>query len=147
MSAPGAGASEAEAVRADSVLSAGSVASAQPALRDGLGACHRACCHRLPGGPRAAGPPVGALRGPHSQAPGGDSPQSPGRGRRGVAGRAGAQGDGPERREGGLPGGPPCATLRSRARFSPSPVELTGPVLRGGWSPFLASLSGVGPAL
>lgn len=138
---------EAEAVRAGSVPSAGSVASAQRPLRDGLSACHCACCHRLPGGPRAAGPPVGALRSPHSQATGGDSPQG------GAAAVAGgwqcwaewvpAQSDSPGEASRLRPAGLRCGTLGSLAGFSQSTVEVTGAVTW--WSPFLAALSGVGP--
>ena len=52
----------------------GSVGRAPLSRRDGLSTCHCAFCHLFPGGPGAPGPPVGALRSTHSQAPGGDGP-------------------------------------------------------------------------
>lgn len=72
---------------------------------NGLRSRHCAFCHRLPGGLGAPGTPVGALRGPHSQAAGGDGPHSRG-GAPALAGEGGRGGAwrGAGARESGRPG-------------------------------------------
>lgn len=144
---------EAEAVKAGSVLSSGNVVSAQLPQHHGLIACHRACCHRLPGGPRAAGATLGALRSPHSQASRGDSPQSQG-GAAAVAGGRSMLGqsecpmwhDSPRRGERGpRPAGRgaavwdalvTCWVFRERCHSDRQSVTL--------WNPFLGTVSGGG---
>lgn len=76
--------------RGSSAVTRGSVASARPAARHGLGTCHGAFRPRFPGALGAAGTAVGALRSPPSQAPGGDAP-FPGGTPAAAGGRAGGR--------------------------------------------------------